>query len=187
MLADPACLKEAAGRHFEANTPPQVPAPGTAACAASPPCLTGYPASPLSSPLLCHPQCTAGQSDSTDWSCKAESEAAAAAGASCPTFTDTSCSGIFAQPPEEGRRTAAYLASLLADMAYEPVNGATWEDTARTILPGWGATDVQFISKTQADQVRNAQQWFVLRIGRRAGWQGSLTWKVSSCNRGGMC
>ena len=100
-----------------------------------------------------HPQCTTGQSDSSDWSCKAESEAAAAAGASCPTFTDTSCSGIFAQPPEEGRRTAAYLASLLADMAYEPANGATWEDTARAILPGWGATDVQFISKTRAGKV----------------------------------
>ncbi|PRW39183.1 lipase [Chlorella sorokiniana] len=98
--------------------------------------------------LLTGLQCIAGQTEGTDWGCGAESQAAA--GQNCGTYDDTSCSGIFAQAPEVGGRTASYLASLLADMAYEPTTG-TWEDTARTILPKWGATDVQFISKTTVD------------------------------------
>lgn len=101
-------------------------------------------------------QGTASQLQGTDWGCGAEMQAAAATVGRCDTFDDTSCSGIFAQPPEVGGRTASYLASLLADMAYEPTTG-TWEDTARAILPGWGATDVQFISKARADSVSRQQ------------------------------
>ncbi len=109
---------------------------------------------PQPPPLCPCVQGTAAQSEGLDWSCATENDAILAAGLVCPPFVDTSCSAILAQP-SQGSKIAPYLASLLADLAYEPSGGTTWEERARSKLAVLGATDVQFVSKTRIDQARS--------------------------------
>lgn len=74
----------------------------------------------------------------------------------CPSVTSEPCSAIFGVTPSVSDATAAYLATVLAKLAYEPASG-TWEDAAKAELKKWGITNVETRSVTVKDKVRCTQ------------------------------
>lgn len=73
--------------------------------------------------------------------------------AQCGTFVDGTCAAIFSDHLPVEDTTAGYLASLLAQIAYDNMaDNSTWEDTADALLRTWGCTATHFISEHVADQ-----------------------------------